>query len=728
MTFRIGPVLLLVLAACGSSDRDNHEVQPPPVQVDDRAMVRGLDCTGPDSSGWCWQAPQPGPQRLQALQFSNDRQGWAFGDTFVRTDDGGQTWVRPSPAGAWRNDLVDLVMDEQGRGWAWSADGSVIRTRDRGNSWQAATPLAQDPRTWASRRWLLPDGSLLLGPSGPDPWVLAGQSACDTDARALRNTADGGDWTTLQIRPMHVARPAPGVATLHGYAAGRCDRWGRSTDGGRSFEPASGVDADLRLLAIGDGGQGLWALVGRRRQDAIGPNDWPFDCWLLRSRDDGLTWGDPVALPADTRPAGLVLRDGVGLLAEIPALDDTGHPLLSLDGGRSWSRLAPPADAAGALLVGNRWLMQALPDASARVSNDLGRSWTRLPALPSSPTALIDQPDGSLAWSSEDGFLRRAAGAARTWTTVPYGPWPHAPVTGLVFFDALEGVASLRNSGTLHTTDGGRHWSAELPASAPLLTQLHRAADGTAWAIDSGALLRSADRGRSWQGWPLPVDVTGSGRLARVQMIDARSGWLRTQVTACSDLFQMQCTVVSSTVFVTDDGGGTWAARWSQVTGQQDRALAMAAGGLALRVTSDHRVLRSTNAGRDWSPVLSLGPERMLPNTAVVMMDERRWWLVDDARIWRSTDGGLTWQGTDTPLLKDGLRMRPTTIAFADALNGWAMSEARSELIATTDGGQTWAVQADGPASSMNVMAVVDARRVWLAGERGILATATGGR
>ena len=98
-----------------------------------------------------------------------------------------------------------------------------------------------------------------------------------------------------------------------------------------------------------------------------------------------------------------------------------------------------------------------------------------------------------------------------------------------------------------------------------------------------------------------------------------------------------------------------------------------------------------------------------------------------------SADGGATWQShhetTDDPFARVLF-----AVAFADAAHGWAVGKGGA-IVATSDGGATWAMQGQANAGTdLLDVATTDARHAWAVGFVGgrtaglVLATADGGR
>jgi photosystem II stability/assembly factor-like uncharacterized protein len=88
----------------------------------------------------------------------------------------------------------------------------------------------------------------------------------------------------------------------------------------------------------------------------------------------------------------------------------------------------------------------------------------------------------------------------------------------------------------------------------------------------------------------------------------------------------------------------------------------------------------------------------------------------DPRYAFASTDGGATWTTSYPEKTLDPLLFRD--VAFGDAKHGWAVGE--DAIVATTNGGRTWATQRR-PHEFLRAVACSGAQHVWVLGDHGYL-------
>ncbi|MCA0239813.1 MAG: PKD domain-containing protein [Proteobacteria bacterium] len=437
------------------------------------------------------------------------------------------------------------------------------------------------------------------------------------------------------------------------YAFGTIGRtvW-RSRDGGKTWALAAQPVTPLLQSPFGDQGR-VWTLDAQIVVASANSG------WI--GRDSGSTW---TALPMQV---GSVTANGFlwsnGDTAVSPDQGQTLRPVPagSLADGRYRSVLARLGSDALHLRLLVRETVPANPSAATRLlllsSADGGQSFTESQAvLPG---------DVDPAWVS--AAVLRDDGRA----------------------DAL--VAGVTAAGTqygwLHSSDEGRHWSAQA-----LTADTGRSLTGVGLSSDGGVLiLRNAN---------LALDA-GGGR-GRYELLDLQTGQRSPVGSDGADLNQGSLDRLAGgllskrqgirIVEVSSDGGSTWAAL--------PKAGVQAGVALGQTLFFDARqgfsvrngvVSRTTDGGWSWQPVSGVAPG--LPGDRWQMLADGSVLLLGNPDVHRSTDRGQTWSLVPTPA------PRSPGEAFFDGSHGWAatctmVSPGSTNCVVglqrTTDGGQSW--------------------------------------
>jgi photosystem II stability/assembly factor-like uncharacterized protein len=195
----------------------------------------------------------------------------------------------------------------------------------------------------------------------------------------------------------------------------------------------------------------------------------------------------------------------------------------------------------------------------------------------------------------------------------------------------------------------------------------------TGYAVGtSGTILKTTD-GQNWTVLKKPP--TGKVDLNGVSFVDAKHGWV------VGD---------GGTILYTDDGGTTWT---QQAQGNK---------------FGDLQAVRFIDA--DHGSAVGKGGTILIATTNK-----------QKQTVWtQSLNGKETWsQGKD---------LYGVTF-LKDAKNGWTVGDGKTFLL-TMDGGQKWMPPNAAPTLDGNYrsISVVDAKNWWVAGEKGIVGTITGGR
>ncbi|WP_233613394.1 MULTISPECIES: WD40/YVTN/BNR-like repeat-containing protein [Corallococcus] len=156
-----------------------------------------------------------------------------------------------------------------------------------------------------------------------------------------------------------------------------------------------------------------------------------------------------------------------------------------------------------------------------------------------------------------------------------------------------------------------------------------------------------------------------------------------------------------SKLWASTDGGRTFSARGQGVGGASFWVMAALKDGTLLAQMSrsgSYHLERSTDGGRTWADVASLGSYRAMSPASFAELGSTVFFLEYQTftsgnaplRLWASTDGGATWATRVT--FQDH---RHGTALYADATRSvlWATfgsSSAQAAVVRSTDGGRTW--------------------------------------
>ncbi len=365
---------------------------------------------------------------------------------------------------------------------------------------------------------------------------------------------------------------------------------------------------------------------------------------------------------------------------------------------------------------------------------------------PSSTTITTSEPVTTTATTSPRPVTSTSAPATTTTTTTgpacaptggPFGPYVFdilraGPSQGLV-----AGTATIRS-----TADGGRTWTAAcLPeeTSGSILALAIRAP--RAWAVGMpregtrGFILRSTDGGRNWR----PVDLPpGETSLKDIVFPDDDHGWAVGQHPQDDQRTYGPQYGSGAVLLRSGDGGATWTLGQEfdpDVAGGLNRLHFSdpAHGWAAGQTRANTPVLLATSDGGDtWQPRALPADVREVHD--VVFVDAAHGWITAElgpvggesvGGILATADGGATWatqwRAPQTPV---------SALWFADAGHGWAVANpaAGGTVLSTTDGGATWTATLT-PGRSLTTISFAGTRDGWVAGQQGayVYATTDGG-
>ena len=299
------------------------------------------------------------------------------------------------------------------------------------------------------------------------------------------------------------------------------------------------------------------------------------------------------------------------------------------------------------------------------------------------PSAFSAGPGSNLLTLTAQGLLISSSDGGRSWQIQESVTPPQ--VTAVQFFSGHPqiGVAQVQVGATelsLQTTDGGRAWAdgPALPTAATSTISWGSLQVGYA-VTNSGSLLKTTDRGRTWRRliWP------GQGlQVVALMFQSAARGWVEVDVGAGSDAVE---------VLQTGDGGRRWTPlKLAGLAGPSAPADFAAAeiGGRTVVVTLYEWGWRTWTGDAAPRSVAVKGP--LLPQAVTVSptgsiwaLGIKGWWYRPAPTMWVGGKGQAAAASLGLPT-----STAPSAIGFTSADDGWLLGS--GTLFRTLDGGTRW--------------------------------------
>jgi photosystem II stability/assembly factor-like uncharacterized protein len=551
----------------------------------------------------------------------------------------------------------------------------LMRSTDRGTTWREMARGLGDEGQVPAR--------IAVAPSDPAVLYLT------THGDGVLKSEDGGtSWRptnrglmATDLEELAVSPASPDIAVV---APNTPRGMFRTTNGGVSWSPTGPSERVTSLVFLAGGGR---VVAG----DARGR--------VTISRDSGRTWGQPVQLDEGHAVTSIAVGPAGEDAVTVFAATAAGHLFRSDDGGHTFAAFG---DGLPGEEVRSLELSPTYPDDSTLwastwhsgvyVSTDGGQAWDRMAdgLTTNSQADDVGVPQfRALAASAEgperyslfvggfDGIFRHD-GRTRSWTSIETLA-DH--IVGLAvspsFADDRTIAVTTYVKGAFLSRDGGDTWSDandgltdKVGNTFVPLRRLHNvtfspdyADDGTIFSANWDDVVRSTNRGRSWQAISVSPPPPGDR--------------LRQFVLALSPAFASDRTVFAATrhgeIFRSRDAGdaGTWE-RLGGIGDQRVRSLAVSPD-----YTRDRTLYAGTVAG-----------------------------------VYSSDDGGSTWTGTGPRMAtppEGGEADLGALVAVSPAYasDGTAFAGTDGGLFVTRDGGRSWAEATVAPLTTSSQIEAV---------------------
>jgi photosystem II stability/assembly factor-like uncharacterized protein len=303
----------------------------------------------------------------------------------------------------------------------------------------------------------------------------------------------------------------------------------------------------------------------------------------------------------------------------------------------------------------------------------------------------------------------------------------------------LAAVFALGATSLAGASSGGYAWQLTPTGSTASSRGLSAVSERVAWVTsDGGTVLRTTDRGATWQS----VGPPGvSGLLVRdVEAFDENT----------AVILSLGFTPDAFRIYRTIDGGQTWTLTFqnTEATAFYDcMAFFDKHRGLALSdpINGRFRILATSDGGRTWGIVNADMPPALPGEFAFAASGQcittaggRDAWFGTGgdavARVFHSGDRGRTWTVANTPI-RSGPSAGISALAFRDPLHGIAAggdfdptAASVDTLALTDDGGATWQLNQNAPDELRSGAHWVTGRDTIIVGPGGSDVSTDGGR
>jgi photosystem II stability/assembly factor-like uncharacterized protein len=559
--------------------------------------------------------------------------------------------------------------------------------------------------------------------SGVGNW-LGGVQFVDADtgwaigsAGTILHTADGGLTWGIQNSP--VAVDLHGLSFVDGQRGwiGLPDGVLRTTDGGANWvKVGSGISDQVLDIQFLDENNGV----------LISNSGSPSGGHILRTTDGGITW-----IPtACSRPGSIFPCEEHFRALHFPtrtfgvAVGGWVNPqfYLTNDGGASWVQqetditFAEP-ESVHFLDENKGWAVGYYQCGYVRTT-DGGRTWTKLDDLCAGDIQFVTANTGFAAGMGNFG-IRLSTDGGDTWSRPDC--FEDTRLYGVSFVNNSEGWVvggkpypwyPATEGNILHTADGGQTWEVQQEYNSCLMA-VHFVSRLRGWAVgESGKILTTINGGDTWTAQTAGTNYI----LYGVDFVDDSYGW----IAGADDPYYGD-----GRVWRTTDGGAHWTQSgyfegWDNCGKYSIDFVDRSIGYVAGAEEGKGSVHKTTDGGQTWIEKPLGGDYPTLRGLNFISANEG-WVVGDDGFIAHTTNGGDTWD-----LQASGTGGDLDAVSFLDSQRGYAVGsapETGNVVLKTTDGGQTWVEETTGAYrwSGMRGIAFPDPYHAWVVGDNSLI-------
>lgn len=446
------------------------------------------------------------------------------------------------------------------------------------------------------------------------------------------------------------------------------------------------------------------------------------------------------------------------------ATSTSGRVYRTTNGGQNWEQLDTGEDSSFAIfytlhffdenngLVAGCQGFSSCNSSSLYKTSDGGDSWESVNSGVNVQLFDMQFLNDDVGYIGSRGRMLKSTDGGEEWTEInlPTTRW----VRAIEFFSEDEGIAfaspqSPFSSNVQHsffrTTDGGETWNEETITVPGIIEDIHSSGD-IVWAVGrDGALLKSEDKGVTWEDPVITRQFISSiqnidretliANTARQILLSSDSGITWSEISAPDEeplirylhVFDAENLLISAPdgeMYNTSNGGETWT-QFNNGTNSNFRDMVFHPEGTGIGVTLSNEVYISDDNGVTWSPIEGVSDDGVTDEFNSVAFNGESVFMIGGAYFWSnewfpvthiSEDLGESWSS-----FGGVVENRAFNIQFADSKTVM-MRGSNGSVAFSTDGAETW-TRGDLPVSIINNIVFLDQGLAMVRSENDIYTT-----
>lgn len=610
-----------------------------------------------------------------------------FNDSFSQQNLNGWFWLNGKPQS---NSLHWVKIFNAATFYTVGYNGTFMKSTDGGDTWiinSQAGPVDNSDLTGGGTRGLNTAHFFDMNTG------LVGGSSLSANGDAIGRTTDGGQTftkTSLGIAA-HAVYEFYFLNSLTGYACGNSNtKLVKTTDAGISWTGVPNVPSNSYEGVFAFDENNIFITTSSNR--------------IIKTTDAGATWATQTLSGNFASLTQIKFKD-----ANTGYVTGNGNYFAyTTDGGINWNQSNPPASSGQRVLkISGPYVITAGDFDKIYYSSNNGVNWSSISFVdgsnPFQPSASyiygMDLVGNDIAVVGDYGIINLSGDGGTSWRNKNYSISNTAYDFSAIWSDSPKG--KLWAAGTpgsmLYSSNGGANWTQQNTNSIVGTNNIQMLNSNTGYTaggtgFTSGAICKTTNSGATWTVLPVPM-VYSNFQIVDLEFINVNTGWaVGGHPFASGGVL---------TCIKTTDGGNTWINQSANNIGYHNVALDidMVDTNTGFFVANGLNLFKTTNGGTNWNNVPSTpGVSGSYYNKVVAVSSSVVFLSGSEGILSKSTDGGTTWNSLTVPIATQ----THFAMNWLDEKNG-LIGGTSGFLAKTTDGGITWKTFNSGGSTIRNV-------------------------